>query len=163
MSFSSSITNLKKQIIAIGNAIRNYNGTSTKYKLSEMPDAIKTVYESGYNTGLDVLSSSVSATNIGTSYTCPHDGFIAYNISCTVTNHDNSNEMTASCAVYIDGECIKKTSKSISSFGGGSMNLNGTIKVSKGQTFLAKINTSNNKSIFWSNTYTGIYFNTRID
>lgn len=81
MGFSSSISNLKNQITAIANAIRNYNGTSTKYKLSEMADAITTVYNKG------VVDGSKSPYLLKVTATCNQE-YGTYNWSGNFTVSD---------------------------------------------------------------------------
>ena len=126
-------------------------------------DSATVNYNKGYEEGVHFLSNSVEAKNIGQSYTAPHDGFIVFKAYSTVTNHDNSNRMDASIVARYNGAVYKSTSTHIDKWGGGSMSLEGTIRVKKGDTFSCSINVANDLSIGWSTTYTGIYFNTSVD
>lgn len=163
MEHDTFFTNLKKTLTDIGDALRDINVTDTKYKFSQFADAIRSGKEVAYQQGLDALAESISPVSIGTSYTCPHDGFIIFKAYATVTNHDNSYEMDASIVARHNGTVWKSTGTHINSWGGGSMSLEGNIRVKKGDTFSCSINTSNDNSINWSNTYTGTYFNTSVD
>lgn len=126
-------------------------------------DSATVNYNKGYEEGVRVLSESVSAQNIGYSFTAPHDGFIVYDIYCTVINHDNSNRGNFSIYTYYDGKCIASDTCYVDKWGGGSMKISGTIKVEKGKGYSAQINTANSLSIGWNTSYTAIYFNTSID
>ena len=45
------LTNLKNGLSNIANTIRKYNGTSQKYKFTEIPEGIASVYNTGHNMG----------------------------------------------------------------------------------------------------------------
>lgn len=166
MNYTSFFKNIKNSLDSIGDALRELNNSTDTYRISQFADAIRSgkqvAYQQGYDAGVNFLSNSVSAVSIGQSYTAPHDGFIVFKAYSTVTNHDNSNRMDASIVAYHNGAVYKSTSTHIDKWGGGSMSLEGTIRVKKGDTFSCSINVANNLSIGWNTTYTGTYFNTSV-
>lgn len=167
MNYAADFKSIKESLVNVGDALRELNNSSDTYSFSQFADAIRSgkqvAYDEGYEAGVKFLSDSVSAVSIGTSYTCPHDGFIVYKAYATVTNHDNSYKMDASIVSQINGSTHKSTSTHIDSWSGGRMTLEGTIKVSKGDTFTCSINVANSQSIGWSTSYMGTYFNTSVD
>ena len=167
MNYTSFFKNIKNSLDSIGDALRELNNSTDTYRISQFADAIRTgkqvAYQQGYDAGVNFLSDSIAAVSIGQSYTAPHDGFIVFKAYSTVTNHDNSYQMDASIVAYHNGAVYKSTSTHVGSWGGGSMTLEGTIRVKKGDTFSCKINVANSNSIAWSTTYTGTYFNTSVE
>lgn len=167
MNHNSFFKSIKSSLKRIGDALRDLNESTDTYSFSQFADAIlsgkENTYQKGYDEGVNFLSNSVAAVSIGQSYTAPHDGFIVFKASASVTNHDNSYEMDASIVAYYNRTVYKRASDHIDAWGGGSMAIEGTIKVSKGDTFSCSINVSNDKSINWTTTYTGVYFNTSVN
>lgn len=167
MNHNSFFKSIKKSLNCIGDALRELNDSTDRYSFSQFADAIlsgkEITYQKGYDEGVNFLSNSVAAISIGQSYTAPHDGFIVFKASASVTNHDNSSKMDASIVAYHNGVVYKSASTHIDAWGGGGMAIEGTIKVSKRDTFSCSINVSNDKAIFWTTAYTGVYFNTSVN
>lgn len=149
------LTNLKNGLSNIANAIRTVLGTSTKYKFTDFPTVIKTqmVSLSKYNADIATMRQKcINAINstcqIGNGTRVSQKGMVVGQVSCAVSNHDNSGEGNIGCAIYKNGAVMRSSGASIGAWSGGSCSCSISFTVNAGDTVSFAYWGDQDKSIF---------------